>query len=240
MEYTHAANWDDYSEAVLDDRWREGLPDLAAMAREQEITDGETPLGFRTSSDGGNALEITLDTVLADENSYTYVLTVTSLEDELYVYPPTVRACLEPNQFGFIFNPESLTWTLDPDFVSTGDAPTPQSPPERTALVMWVDPALRVNDQYQRAAYKLQEWQSARELRLASTIVCGVAGVLLMIYLCCGAGHKKGVDGISLNWFHRIPGTCCCSSCSWGAWARWARELPYPWVLICTRPCICS
>lgn len=37
-------------------------------------------------------------------------------------------------------------------------------------------------------------------------IACVVAGLLLTVYLCAGASHKRGVEGISLHGFHRIPG----------------------------------
>ena len=33
-----------------------------------------------------------------------------------------------------------------------------------------------------------------------------VACVLLAVFLCAGAGHKRGVEGIFLNGFHRLPG----------------------------------
>ena len=84
------------------------------------------------------------------------------------------------------------------------EAPRPSA--KNAILVLWVDDALRVDDQYRAAALGLEQWQSDRENYFALTLILGVLGVLLAVYLCCGAGHKKGVEGVYLNWFHRIPG----------------------------------
>ena len=86
-----------------------------------------------------------------------------------------------------------------------------------SSLILWVDKDLRVDDQYKRAADKLSEWQSAREGYLAGTMALGVLGVVLAVYLCCGAGHKPGTEEIYLNWFHRIPGDVLLFLLFWGA-----------------------
>lgn len=96
---------------------------------------------------------------------------------------------------------------LDPDPTSFAEsAETPNPTVKDASLVLWVDDALRVDDQYREAARQLEQWQAAREDYLALALILGTSGILLAVYLCCGAGHKKGVDGIYLNWFHRLPG----------------------------------
>ena len=194
-----AVNGADYTSQCHDDRWREGLSGLVEAFRE----DSSAPLLLSSGdgSDGHAPVEIWPDTLLADWNGDTNILRVET-PNGTYIYGPTVRACLEPNLFGYIFDPNDLSWMQTPASLEE----TAQDTGETVSLVMWVDPALRVADRYQRAAYKLREWQSARERNLAITIVFGVTGLLLMAYLCCAAGHKKGSDGVYLNWFHRIPG----------------------------------
>ena len=205
LSYPNAVNRDDYSESVCNDRWREALAELVEQAR--QFPDRE---GYSTEDQSYGA---PADAVLCDDDTYTSVLLVTSLDNELFVYPPTIRACLKPNRFGFIFDPDDLEWMIDPDFAPTGEdasgletAVKPQSSPETATLVLWVDSALRVDDQYRMAAVRLQEWQSGRAEYLFVTITLSTAGLLLLLYLCCGAGHKRGAEGIDLNWFHRIPG----------------------------------
>ena len=58
---------------------------------------------------------------------------------------------------------------------------------------------------------------AAREGYLAGTMALGVLGVVLAVYLCCGAGHKPGTEEIYLNWFHRIPGDVLLFLLFWGA-----------------------
>ena len=190
-----SVNAKDYAGVCYHSGWRDLLPvwvDAVRVAKAEgvpaQLVDG-----------GGDPVSIGETQILADEDGYTKVLRVVDASGDPYVFYPTVRACLEANRFGYIFEPESLTWTLTPEA---------QAEAEETdaSLILWVDKALRVDDQYKRAADKLAQWQAAREGYLAATIVLGVTGVLLAVYLCCGAGHKRGVEGIYLNWFHRMPG----------------------------------
>ncbi len=190
-----AVNQEEYEGARCDDNWREFLPVLADAARRQENAAEE---GVRLDVPDGDTIILPLDRALADDNGYTKVLRIVSGHQE-YVFLPTVRACLEANQFGYVFNPDSLEWRLTPE----AQAEMNQSD---SSLILWVDKALRVNDQYKRAADKLAHWQADREWYLTGTIVLGTLGLLLTVFLCCGAGHKAGTEGVYLNWFHRLPG----------------------------------
>jgi len=73
-------------------------------------------------------------------------------------------------------------------------------------LLAWLDPALRVSDDYKIAVSQLVFWENQRVEAAAVTAVCALLGILCTIYLCVTCGHKKGVEGIHLNWFHHIPG----------------------------------
>ena len=190
-----SANAGDYTGVCYRSDWRELLPiwaDMTRAAREEGV-----PAQLMDAQE--NPVNIGGDQILADENGDTKALRVVTADGERYIYYPTVRACLEANRFGYIFEPESLTWEL------TGEAAA-ESEARNASLILWVDDALRVDDQYKRSADKLAHWQADREWYLTGTIVLGVLGVLLAVYLCCGAGHKRDEEGIYLNWFHRLPG----------------------------------
>ena len=189
-----ALNAGDYSEPVCDDMWREVLPELTGMVSAVEDLN-ESHLEWSDYS-------IQPDTILADTDGQTLVLWVRT-PDGLYLYYPTVRACLEANKFGYILDPYGPEWTLEAQ--PTDESEDASGGGSYANLLLWVDRELRVSDSYKRAADKLAQWQSDKEGYLALTIVLGAAGILLMVYLCCGAGHKRGEEGIYLNWFHRIP-----------------------------------
>ncbi|MBD5133695.1 MAG: HAMP domain-containing histidine kinase [Clostridiales bacterium] len=192
-----ALNWEERDGECYNDLWREKLPELVGMARNEEAPeDGSTQM-LRVVADF-ESMAVSIDTALMDDSGYTCVLRVEAPEG-LYIYAPTVGACLEPNQFGYIFDPVNLEWVKDASAEAAEAA-------ETAALTLWVDKKFPADDQYRAAAMKLEQWHSSRTEYLVLTIVCGVAGVLLMVYLCCGAGHKRGVEGICLNWFHRLPG----------------------------------
>ena len=193
---TNAVNIGDYDGVCYNSEWRKLLPywvntiqDGQADAASAELVDADG--NSVTVGEGEN-------TVLADEDGYTSVLRVVDSNGRQYVFYPTIRACLEVNQFGYLFEPERKTWTQTTE--------TSEEEGEKDAsLILWVDDALRVDDQYRKAAEHLAHWQADREWYLAGTIVLGTLGLLLTVYLCCGAGHKRGVEGIYLNWFHRLP-----------------------------------
>ena len=190
-----AVNAGDYDGVSYHSGWRTMLPIWAEAVREAKA-EGTSAELVDVQDD---PIAITENQILADNDGYTKALRVVDASGDLYVFYPTIRACLEANQFGYIFEPESETWMLTQEAAEELEA-------RNVSLILWVDDALRVDDQYRRAATQLAHWQADREWYLAVTIVCGVAGVLLMVYLCCGAGHKRGAEGIYLNWFHRLPG----------------------------------
>ena len=191
-----AVNAGDYISICRNSGWRSLLPVWVELLNEP---DAESAGQYEVTDSNGDIVAISENQLLADDDGYTKVLRVVDADGNLYIYYPTIRACLEANEFGYIFEPESLTWTLTPEAAEEREE-------TNASLIFWVDKALRVDDQYKRAADKLAEWQAAREGYLAATIVLGVTGVLLTVYLCCGAGRKRGVEGVYLNWFHRMPG----------------------------------
>lgn len=133
-----------------------------------------------------------LDAVYLDADGCTDLLVITD-DEGVHVYGPTVRSYLNVNEYGYRYSwgwvqeePSKLTETLD--------------------ITMWLAADYPVADKYQQAYNALRYWEANRELLLAAAIACAVAGLLLTVYLCTGAGHKRGVEGIHLNWFHHIPG----------------------------------
>ena len=74
------------------------------------------------------------------------------------------------------------------------------------SLYLWVDESFPVNDQFKAAAANLSQLRAYREAFLAGNVFLAVLGLFLTGFLCAGAGHKQGVEGISLNGFHRLPG----------------------------------
>ena len=190
-----AVNAGDYDSVSYHSGWRTMLPTWAEAVRKARAEGTNAQL----IDAQGDPVAITENQLLADNDGYTNMLWVVDSAGDSYVFYPTILACLEANRFGYIYEPESEDWML------TQEAAAELSKTD-SSLILWVDKNLRVDDQYKRSADKLAEWQAARESNLAVTIVLGVAGILLMVYLCCGAGHKQGVEGIYLNWFHRVPG----------------------------------
>ncbi|MFG6350197.1 MAG: hypothetical protein K1W21_00905, partial [Oscillospiraceae bacterium] len=181
---TGAVNWEEYSGVRYDDNWRDLLPAMVEASRNQETSTG----GIQMDMPDGDAIEVGLDTALADEDGLTKILRIISGHMQ-YAYVPTIRACLKGNQFGYIFDPEGLSWQLTPEAQAEQEGNTAN-------LVLWVDDALRVDDQYRKAALKLEEWQASRTQYLAGTIVLGVLGVLLTVYLCCATGPMRGSPGM--------------------------------------------
>ncbi len=192
-----------YDGVRYQDNWRGLLPDLVEQARQRPSAATEE---VALDVADGDRVAVPLDRVLADEDGYTSVLRVDT-PDGAHIFYPTVRACLEANRFGYMFDPEQLEWTRTSKAAEAA---------ERVNLVMWVDEALRVDDQYRKAALKLEEWHAGRTQYLSATLVLGVLGLLLTAYLCCGAGHKRGMEEIYLNWFHRIPGDVLLFLLFWG------------------------
>ena len=74
------------------------------------------------------------------------------------------------------------------------------------SLYVWVDESFPVSDQFEAAAINLSHWRANRELLLGGDIFLTALGLALTVFLCAGAGHKRGAEGISLHWVHRLPG----------------------------------
>ena len=191
-----AVNAGDYTSVCYNSSWRDLLPLWVETLSGPEA---EKAGRYEVTDRNGNRVAVTENQVLADENGDTKVLRVVDAEGDVYVYYPTIQACLEANQFGYIFDPYGLEWAMTSEAIAESEA-------RNANLILWVDDALRVDDQYSKAAAQLAHWQADREWYLTGTIVLGTLGLLLTVYLCCGAGHKREVEGIYLNWFHRLPG----------------------------------
>ena len=141
-------------------------------------------------------LELTeeqLDAVWVGADGSTEVLVITDAQGT-HVYGPTVRSVLDTNEYGYQFD---WSWC---------QVEEPRALTEDLRMIMWLEDGLPVNDAYRQTYTTLQGWYVNRGLLLAATLFCAAAGVLLSIFLCAGAGHKRGVEGISLHGFHRIPG----------------------------------
>ncbi|MDE7004896.1 MAG: HAMP domain-containing histidine kinase [Oscillospiraceae bacterium] len=190
-----AVNTRDYDGVSYHSGWRTMLPTWAEAVREARAEGADAQL-FDTQDDPITIME---NQILTDNDGYTNVLRVVDSAGDFYVFFPTILACLEANRFGYLYEPVSEEWRLTPE----AEAEAGQAD---SSLILWVDDALRVDDQYRKAAMKLEEWQGNRAQYLSATVVLGVLGILLTVYLCCSAGHKRGVEGVYLNWFHRAPG----------------------------------
>ena len=194
-----AVNAKDYDGICYNSSWRDLLPAWVERVGASDAGVAEASWTVEAVDGGGERVIVGVDQVLADEDGETKVLRVTDAAGDPYIFYPTIQACLAANQFGYIFNADSLEWELTPEAIAQSEA-------RNASLVLWVDDALRVDDQYRKAATQLARWQADREWYLTGTIVLGTLGLLLTVYLCCGAGHKREVEGIYLNWFHRVPG----------------------------------
>jgi len=137
------------------------------------------------------------ETIYLDQNGEGDLLIVSS-DGITYLYAPSVYNVENTNKFGFRYS-----LAKDEGWKRVGAGP---DTPETFQLVMWPDMDLEVKDRFSEAVYTIMNWESAKEIYLCITLLCGVLGVLLTVYLCAGAGHRKGADGITLNWFHRLPG----------------------------------
>lgn len=127
-----SANAGDYDGVYYSPVWRDLLPIWTGIAR----TDREEGESVQLVDAEGDPITIRENQILADENGDTKVLRVVDTEGDPYIYYPTIQACLEANQFGYIFNPDSLEWELTPEAIAESEA-------KNVSLVFWVDDALR-------------------------------------------------------------------------------------------------
>jgi len=120
-------------------------------------------------------------------------LLVVKSTDGTHIFAPTVKSVLEPNEYGYLFEPNT-GWVQHVNLIKDGQ------------LFLWLDPTMRVYDDFKEAYVPLVAWQAHRWEALAATAVSAVLAILCTVYLCVTCGHKKGKEGIYLNWFHRITG----------------------------------
>ena len=74
----------------------------------------------------------------------------------------------------------------------------------RVCAYLWVNGDLPVEDGYKEAVLALERWHAGRMLALTAALA--LAWLILTVCLCVWSGWRKGHEGISLCWFHRIPG----------------------------------
>ena len=177
-------NVTDPSNAVYTDDWSILLEELYLSA----IGQGS---GTDFSSTEASADE---DTVFLSADGTSSLLVVDTAEGA-YLFGPSLRACLEANQFGYQYLPLEGGWSR-----------VSQTEGDYLELVLWLDNALPIDDEYRQAYNSLTQWKGDRELLLGGTVACALLGLILTIFLCAAAGHRRGQEDISLSWFHRIPG----------------------------------
>ncbi len=195
-----AVNVDDRSNALYTDDWQEQLEyywnqyqsNIADTETTETVDSGEAPTVSGApeewSMDG-----VDLDTVFLAADGTAPMLLITDENGNLYAYAPCLRWVLEANTFGYQYMMDAASWEQT------------EYTPETLELVMWLDDSFPVDDQYKAAYDSLDHWKDDRELLLALTIVCAVVGILLTVYLCAATGHRRGREGIVLNWFHKVP-----------------------------------
>lgn len=64
---------------------------------------------------------------------------------------------------------------------------------------------MTVNDDYSRRYQQMNTVYAMRYVSAIVSIISFIITVAAYVYLLCAAGHKRGVDGITLNWMDRIP-----------------------------------
>lgn len=197
-----AVNLDENYTMVAADDWREQL--FAAVDAWVSVAEPEDATGA-AAEDRTNAV-YREETVVDDEDSalpdtvymsadYLTDVLVIVYNGEKYVYGPTVRAFFTPNEFGYIWDGG---WNWTGSGVDLGQ--------EELSMYLWLEEGLPVADEYARAAAELREWTENRDAALAATVLLFCAGIAMTVFLCMGTGHRRGYDGVWLNWFHRIPG----------------------------------
>lgn len=118
----------------------------------------------------------------------------------VFVYAPSVENVISPNAFGFQYDLDIGGWMQNAEDGWSDGAVA-------LDLILWVQTPLSVTgDRYEKVYSSLTWWKDHNVMLLVSTVVLLAAGVALLVYLCFAAGHRRGREGISLNWFHRIPG----------------------------------
>lgn len=117
-----------------------------------------------------------------------------------FVYAPSVENVISPNAFGYQYDLDNGGWSMNAENGWSDGAVA-------LDLVLWVDSNLPVHgDAYAKAYSGLTWWKDHHVALLVLNLLCLAAGVALLVFLCVGAGCRRGTEGVYLNWFHRIPG----------------------------------
>ena len=193
-----AVNVADPANAVYTDEWALRLGECWQQYREETGGSGGAPVQSALLEEAVSTAQewsldgVDLDTVFLSADGTSDLLLVEG-EDGLYLYGPCLRWIAGPNQFGFRYD-LGQGWIQEDGGARQG-----------LALALWLDGSLPVADQYRQAFQSLNQWRGARGLLLGGTIACGVLGIILAVYLCAACGRRRGREGVSLNWFHRLP-----------------------------------
>ncbi|HIT32465.1 MAG TPA: HAMP domain-containing histidine kinase [Candidatus Enterenecus stercoripullorum] len=180
-----AVNVEDISNVVYTDNWKQLLEEYYEGYARGSPASGEPAVSLEPG-------EVNEDTVFLAADGTSNLLMVEG-QDGMYLFGPCLRWMLEPNEFGMQYvNGEWIRAE------SQGQA--------SLELFLWLDSSFPVDDQYREAFQSLNQWRGDRGLLLGGTVVCAVLGLVLVAYLCAACGHRRGREGIYLNWFHRLPG----------------------------------
>ena len=132
------------------------------------------------------------DAVFLGENGFTNLLIIDG-PSGMTVYAPTIRSAMETNEHGFRYNLSRGQWIR-------------KTSSKEHHIVMWLNENLSVDDAYRAVVLAVQHWHASRVPLLIVTAALALIWLILTICLCCWSGWRKGYEGISLCWFHRIPG----------------------------------
>ena len=118
----------------------------------------------------------------------------------VFVYAPSVENVISPNAFGYQYDLDAGGWTTNAEDGWTEGAVA-------LDLVLWLHESLGVEgDAYSKAYLGLNWWKNHNVAMLVVNLACVAVGIVMLAFLCVGAGCRKGTEGVYLNWFHRLPG----------------------------------
>ena len=118
----------------------------------------------------------------------------------VFAYAPSVQNVIRSNVFGYHYDLDAEGWTTNAEEGWTEGAVA-------LDLVLWVNTSLAVEgDSYAKAYLGLDWWKNHNVAMLVLNLVCVAVGIAMLVFLCVGAGCRKGTEGVYVNWFHRLPG----------------------------------
>jgi len=171
----------------------------------REYFDAETAPHQVVSANWAHSLKLAVDSWLTGERealdpdaiylSDTGVTNVLFVDDSgvTHIFAPTIRSVLEINEYGFRYDPEEDAW------IRTNSG-------RELHAILWLDEGLSVQDEYLTAVNHTRFVYFNRIPLLAITAGLALVWLILTVCLCVWSGWRKGHDGVSLCWFHRIPG----------------------------------